>query len=102
MRAAEKVDWRQRCEDLENPHEAYERLHEKNRDEYNFAIHVANLKQISSDPEARTRFLRPSEMYQAVIKAAYNEGIETMRPSIEAVKNSTFPTKRIIFVLGYE
>ena len=102
MKAAEKVDWRQRCEDLEDPHEAYERLHEKNRDEYNFSIHVANLKQISSDSEARTKFLRPSEMYQAVIMAAYNEGIETMRPSIEAVKNSTFPAKRIIFVLGYE
>ncbi|MBQ1528491.1 glycosyltransferase family 2 protein, partial [Candidatus Saccharibacteria bacterium] len=102
MRAAEKVDWRRRCEDLENPHEAYERLHAKSLSEYDYAVHVANLKRISSDSEARTKFLRPSEMYQAVIMAAYNEGIETMRPSIEAVKNSTFPTKRIIFVLGYE
>lgn len=102
MKAAERVDWRKRCEDLENPHEAYERLHGKNLGEYNFFEHVANLKRISSDPEARQKYLRPSEMYQAVIMAAYNEGIETMRPSIEAVKSSTFPSERIIFVLGYE
>ena len=102
MKAAEKVDWRQRCEDLEDPHEAYERLHEKKLEEYDFAMHVANLKRISSDLEGRTKFLRPSEVYQAVIMAAYNEGIDTMKPSIEAVKNSTFPNKRIIFVLGYE
>ncbi len=102
MKAAEKVDWRQRCEDLENPHEAYERLHAKSSGGYDYAMHVANLKRISSDSEARQKFLRPSEVYQAVIMAAYNEGIETMRPSIEAVKNSTFSSKRIIFVLGYE
>ena len=102
MKAAEKVDWRQRCEDLEDTHEAYERLHAKNSGEYDYAMHVANLKRISSDSEARQKFLKPSEMYQAVIMAAYNEGIETMKPSIEAVKNSTFPSKRIIFVLGYE
>lgn len=102
MKAAEKVDWRKRCEDLEDPHEAYERLHELNSEEYNYFIHVANLRQISSDPEAKAKYLKPSEMYHAVIMAAYNEGIDTMRPSIEAVKNSTFPNKRIIFVLGYE
>ena len=102
MKAAEKVDWRQRCEDLEDTHEAYERLHAKNSGEYDYAMHVANLKRISSDSEARQKFLKPSEMYQAVIMAAYNEGIETMKPSIEAVKNSTFPNERIIFVLGYE
>ena len=102
MKAAEKVDWRGRCEDLENPHEAYERLHSKGSDEYHFFEHVANLKRISSDPEARARYLRPSEIYQAVVMVAYNEGIETMKPSIEAVAATSFPNERIIFVLGYE
>ncbi|MBR3319804.1 hypothetical protein IKG20_00660 [Candidatus Saccharibacteria bacterium] len=102
MRAAEKVDWRKRCEDLENPHEAYERLHNKHSDAYNYFEHVRNLKKISSDSEARQKYLRPSEMYQAVVMVAYNEGIETMKPSIEAVRDTSWPNERIIFVLGYE
>jgi len=102
MRAAEKVDWQSRCKDLENPHEAYERLHDKGLAEYNFYEHVANLKRISSDTGAKGKFLKPSEVYQAVIMVAYNEGIETMKPSIEAVRDTSFPNDRIIFVLGYE
>ena len=102
MRAAEKVDWRKRCEDLEDSHAAYERLHNKHLEEYNFAEHVRNLKKITSDPKARERYLRPSEIYQAVIMVAYNEGIETMKPSIEAVRDTSWPNERIIIVLGYE
>ncbi len=33
---------------------------------------------------------------------AYDEGIETLGPSVEAVKNTTFPNDRIIFTLAYE
>ena len=102
MKAAERVDWRKRCEDLERPHEAYERLRGRSLEGYDYNVHVANLKRISSDAEAKEKYLKPSEVYQAVIMAAYNEGLDTMRPSIEAVKNSTFPNERIIFVLGYE
>ena len=102
MRAAERVDWRKRCEDLENPHEAYERLHSRNSNAYKFFEHVRNLKRISSDVEAKQKYLKPSEMYQAVIMVAYNEGIETMKPSIEAVRDTSWPNERIIFVLGYE
>ena len=102
MRAAEKVNWRKRCEDLENPHEAYERLQGKSSSSYHYFDHVRNLKRISSDPEARVKYLRPSEVYQAVIMVAYNEGIETMKPSIEAVRDTSWPNERIIFVLGYE
>ena len=99
---AEKVDWRERCLELETPHEAYEKLHQKKSEAYNFQEHVRNLKRISSDPEAEYKYVKPSEVYQAVIMVAYNEGIETMRPSIEAVRDSEFPNERIIFVLGYE
>ena len=102
VKAAEAVDWVGRCEDLENPHEAYERLHKKRSEAYHFVEHVRNLKKISSDPEAKQKYLKPSEVYHAVIMVAYNEGIEVMKPSIEAVRDSDFPNERIIFVLGYE
>ena len=102
VKKAEKVDWKQRCEDIEDPHKAYETLHNKKSDEYQFSEHVYNLKKIISDPEAKYKYLKPSEVYHAVLMVAYNEGIETMKPSIEAVRDTSFPNERIIFVLGYE
>ena len=109
IKEAEKVDWRQRCADLERPHEAYERLSEglwrgtaAERTKIDFEEHLANLKRISVDEEAKYKYMNPSRVIQGVIMVAYNEGIETMRPSIEAVRDTDFPNERIIFTLGYE
>ena len=44
----------------------------------------------------------PDKVYHVVMMAAYNEGPEIIGPSIEAVKNTTFPNDHIIFVLAYE
>lgn len=100
MRSAEKVDWRQRVEDLENPHDAFERLRDQDSKEYNFEQHVENLRVIAAMGDGS--FPKPSKIYHAVIMTAYNEGIETLKPSIEAVKKNSFPNERIIFVLAYE
>ena len=123
VKKAERVNWHQRLVDLETPHDSYEkhyseeikrlklldvaRLKHNKKDEeelekYSFHIedHIANLKMIAAD-ESR-RFMDPRDVYHAVIMVAYNEGIETLEPSVKAVKNSTFPAERIIFVLGYE
>ena len=121
VKKAEKVDWHQRFWDLACPHEKYEeyfaseakrlrmldlaRLRHNKRDEEKFSKssfeledHIANLKLLASEDD----FMDPSEVYHAVIMVAYNEGMETLEPSIEAVKKSTFSTDHIIFVLGYE
>jgi cellulose synthase/poly-beta-1,6-N-acetylglucosamine synthase-like glycosyltransferase len=121
VKKAEKVDWHQRFWDLARPHEKYEeyfaseakrlrmldlaRLRHNKRDEEKFSKssfeledHIANLKLLASEDD----FMDPSEVYHAVIMVAYNEGMETLEPSIEAVKKSTFSTDHIIFVLGYE
>jgi len=100
VRRAEDVDWHKRLEDLENPHEAFERLHSRKSESYGFAEHVQNLRMMSvvegkSEP-------KPHDIYHAVIMVAYNEGLEVMVPSVEAVRDNTFPNERIIFVLGYE
>ena len=102
IEAAERVDWKKRCSELENAHVAYEQLHNQKSEAYHVEEHIRNLKRISSDSEATHKYVRPSEVYQAVIMVAYNEGIETMKPSIEAVRDTEFPNERIIFVLGYE
>lgn len=99
IKRAEKVNWRKRMEDLENPREAYERVHDDNNKSYHFDEHVENLKIIAS---MRSEYPNPKEIYHAVIMTAYNEGIEILEPSIEAVKNNTFPKKRIVFALAYE
>ncbi len=100
VKRAERVDWRKRLMDLENPHEAFERLHGRSENSYGFSEHVQNLRMLSvvegkSEP-------KPKDVYHAVIMVAYNEGLETLVPSVEAVRDTSFPNERIIFVLGYE
>lgn len=100
VKRAERVNWHGRLEDLEDPHAAFERLHGKQSEGYEFAEHVQNLRLLSvvegkNEP-------KPSEVYHAVVMVAYDEGLETLTPSIQAVQATTFPNERIIFVLGYE
>ncbi len=100
VKQAERVNWRERLEDLEDPHAAFERLYGRQSESYEFAEHVQNLRLLSvvegkSEP-------KPSEVYHAVVMVAYDEGLETLVPSIQAVQETTFPNERIIFVLGYE
>lgn len=100
VKRAERVDWAERLADLNDPHEAFERLHGRSDGSYDFDEHVQNLRMLSvvegkSEP-------KPKDIYHAVIMVAYNEGLETLVPSVEAVRDTTFPNERIIFVLGYE
>lgn len=97
---AERVDWARRCIDLTKPHETYELLHNQNLTTYDFDQHVYNLKTVAAAPEHT--YPNPMHLYHAIVMVAYNEPIETMIPSIEAVKATTFPNERIIFMLGYE
>lgn len=100
MKRAERVDWRKRLEELADPHEAFERLRDRREDSYDFYEHVQNLRMLSA-VEGKSE-PKPKNVYHAVIMTAYNEGPETLVPSIEAVERSTFPNERIIFVLAYE
>ncbi|MDO4508282.1 MAG: glycosyltransferase family 2 protein [Candidatus Saccharibacteria bacterium] len=99
MERAGRIDWRKRVEDLENPHDAYERLHDDDNKSYHFTEHLENLKLMAAMPGD---FPDPSKTLHVVIMAAYDEGIEILEPSVEAIKNTTFPNERIIFALAYE
>ena len=72
VKRAERVDWRKRLEDLENPHEAYERLHGRSESSYGFDEHVQNLR-ILSVVEGKSE-PKPQNIYHAVIMVAYNVG----------------------------
>ena len=111
---AEKVNWHERLVDLETPHERYEELLKYKCREFAFNEHVENLKLLSvgkdlvlSESEVAVDdepifFPKPKEIYHAVIMVAYNEGLETLIPTVEAVRDGSFDNERIIFVFGYE
>lgn len=113
---ADKVDWHKRLADLEDPHGSYEKMMLVKSREFEFDEHVENLKMISVgkdlvisekelDDNGKTPkivFPKPNEIYHAVIMVAYNEGLDTLIPTVEAVKKSSFPNERTIFVFGYE
>ena len=99
IKRAGRVDWRKRMEDLEHPHEAYERLRDDDNKSYHFEEHLENLKMMAA---MESEYPKPSKIYHAVIMTAYDEGEEVLGPSIEAVKNNTFPNDHIIFTLAYE
>ena len=111
---AEKVNWHERLVDLETPHERYEELLKYKCKEFAFNEHVENLKLLSvgkdlvlSESEVVVDnepifFPKPKEIYHAVIMVAYNEGLETLIPTVEAVRDGSFDNERIIFVFGYE
>ncbi len=98
VQKAGKVDWAARLEQLNAPHDNFERLHGEQREEYDFEQHVENLRILSVERE----YPDPKKIYNAVIMVAYNEGLETLVPSVEAVRDTSFDSKKIIFVLGYE
>ena len=99
IKRAEKVDWRKRLEDLENPHEAYEKLRDDNSKSYHFEQHLENLKLMAAMP---SEYPNPAKTLHVVIVTAYDESIEVLRPSIKAIEDSTFPKERIIVALAYE
>lgn len=99
IKRAGRVDWHSRLADLEHPHDSYERLSGGDSKSYHFAEHLENLKMMAV---MENEYPKPSQVYHAVIMTAYNEGMEVLAPSIEAVKENTFANDHIIFVLAYE
>ena len=104
LEKAQMVDWRQRLEQLEDPVASYaaiqqQPLPKRHQREFHAQEHRENLRLMAADPAS---FPRPSQLYQAVIVAAYNESYDVLQPTIESVKNTTYNNKQIILVLAYE
>lgn len=97
--AAQKVNWKARLDDLENPSRRYAEKRSDISDEFGFSQHLENLRFMAADPEL---FPKPSEIYNAVIVAAYNESIEVIEPTIQSVANTSYDNKQLIVVLAYE
>lgn len=99
LEAAQKVDWSSRLTDLENPRKSYKRVIGQSDSSFAYSIHTENLRLISADSSA---FPKPSQVYNAIILATYNESYEVIAPTIQSVLNCTYDSKRIILNVAYE
>lgn len=96
---SQKVDWHARLADLEDPAASYEALRHSRSKAFGVREHVDNLRLATADPAA---FPKPSDIYNIVIIATYNETYEVLQPTIKSVLESTYDKEHLIVVLTYE
>lgn len=96
---AQRVHWADRLAELEDPVGNYEKRRTHRPEGYGMPQHVENLRLISADAAA---YPKPSEVYNLVIIAAYNESYEVLDPTIHSVMNTTYDNKKLIVALAYE
>lgn len=96
---AQKIDWSKRLADFDDPVAAYEAQQNSTATSYGALQHVENLRLAAADPAA---FPKPSELYNFVIIAAYNEAYEVIEPTIQSVAKSHYDNKRLVVALAYE
>lgn len=101
---AQRMDWQAKLQDLEDPTESYvvqrnllER--QKTQNQFGLRAHAENLRLMAAAPDT---FPRPSEIYNAVIIAAYNEDYEVLGPTLESVLATTYDKQHLIVTIAYE
>lgn len=94
---AQKVDWRARLDDLEDPRMAQKRL--GNTRQWRSNDHKYNLQRIVDDS---SNYFKPSETYNAVIITIYNESREVVEPTLKALFASTYDMQRMILLIAFE
>jgi len=96
---AQKINWHERLADFEDPVAAYAKAKNGRSHAFGFAIHQENLRLAAADPAA---FPKPSEIYNAVMIATYNESYDVLEPTIRSVLDTTYDNDHIILVIAYE
>ena len=92
LKRAERIDWVSRLADCADPAGTLQRISHQS------IPHYRNLELLASRAQRRT----PSDMYNAVIIATYNESIDVLEPTIQAVLRNTYDMSRMIVILAYE
>jgi cellulose synthase/poly-beta-1,6-N-acetylglucosamine synthase-like glycosyltransferase len=96
---AQRIDWHRRLEQLEDPVTSNEHERSVQSDGFGFEAHKSNLQRLASQPSA---YPKPSQLYNAVIIAAYNESYEVIEPTIQSVLDTTYDKQHLIVALAYE
>lgn len=97
--AAQRIHWHERLMQLEDPVTSYEKEKNQHLDSFGFDAHKENLRLMAAAPDS---FPKPSQLYSAVIIAAYNESYEVLEPTIRSVADTTYNNSKIILVLTCE
>ncbi len=96
---AQRIDWRGRLEQLEHPEQAYERIIDAESTGFDYQVHKDNLRLVAADADD---FPKPSQIYNAIIIAAYNEPYEVIAPTFQSLLDTTYDNKRMVVVFAYE
>ncbi|MGV9002020.1 MAG: glycosyltransferase [Candidatus Saccharimonadaceae bacterium] len=98
---AQRVNWAHRLSELENPTESYKR-HTAAGKPTGFGItqHIENLRLLGADESGE--YPKPSDMYNVVIIAAYNESYEVIEPTVRSLVRATYDHSKLIVALAYE
>lgn len=95
-----RVDWRARLERLREPHSSILSLSKKRGG----VTGVANREELSALRAfvSGGRGLSPDEVYHLVVLTAYNEDVEILEQSLEAIRKADYPGERIVVCLAVE
>ncbi len=96
----QEIDWAKRLAELENPVKSFEKRNHGTPQGYGMVTHVENLRLMAADESGS--FPKPSEMYNLVIVAAYNESYEVIEPTISSLTKTTYDHSKLVVVLAYE
>lgn len=99
LQKAQAVNWSKRLKEIATARNTKRRLPEVKSKEFDGKKHGRNLHAIRDNPEV---YPDTDDIYHAVIVATYNEGPETLQPTLQSVVDTSFDNKKIILVLAYE
>ncbi len=99
LQKAQAVNWSKRLKEIATARNTKRRLPEAKSKEFDGKKHIRNLHAIRDNPEV---YPDTDDIYHAVIVATYNEGPETLQPTLQSVVDTSFDNKKIILVLAYE
>lgn len=99
LRRAQRIDWSKRLAQLDNPTESHAAVKQYRSAGFDHRVHVDNLQRLAQN---LTKYPKPSDVYQVIIIAAYNEPYDVIRPTLQSLVDSTYDSKRMIVVFAYE
>lgn len=117
LKRAEKVDWPARLKELKDVNKALNIQQQKlssiarpgifgaarvGKNKRAYQATKQEVERLRLVAEHQSTLLQPSEIYHVIIMAVYNESLDVIRPSVEAILSSKFDPKKVIFVLAYE
>lgn len=96
---AERIDWHARLHDLEDPSTSYERVRNEQSTGFEYDTHKDNLRRIAL---SSTEYPKPSNLYNVVIIATYNESYEVLEPTVRSLLETTYDKNHLIIAIAYE